>query len=220
MTKTIFPLTLLVGISLQMAMPALADPVVGMPFNVKGERLDVTPPPGWKMVWMEGDPKGEYLVEYAPPGEDAESWRTGHLSLIRKPYPSAQTMKEIRDAKLKVADVALIGMVKRISGGCAGYEEVTMRTSNANELYLALGGGFCGKPSDNAPLGEGAFVGFYESKNFIYKVQYSWRPQSEAEKQSSLWGIDAAHAKLYRESMKSATLCDEAKKTCKTRYLP
>ena len=220
MTKIIFPLTLLFGISLQNAMPALADPVVGMPFNVKGERLDVTPPPDWKIIWMEGDPKGEYLVEYAPPGEDVENWKTGHLSIVRKPFPSAQTMKEIRDAKLKVADVALIGMVKRISGGCAGYEEVTMRTSNANGLYLALGGGFCSKPSDNAPLGEGAFVGFYESKNFIYKVQYSWRPQSDAEKQSSLWGIDAAHAKLYRESLKSAALCDESKKTCKTRYLP
>lgn len=220
MTRIVVLLMLVFLINLPMAVPALADTVVGMPFNVKGERLDVTMPPGWKIVWMEGDPRGEYFVEYAPPGEDVETWKTGHLSIIRKPYPSAQTMKEISDAKLKVADVALIGMVKRLSSACAAYEEITMRTTTANGLYLALGGGFCGKPSENAPLGEGAFVAFYESKNFIYKVQYSWRPQSEAEKQSSPWGIDAAHAKLYRESIKSATLCDESKKTCKTRYLP
>jgi len=220
MIRIIFLVMLVFSIHLQMVEPALADTVAGMPFNVKGERLDVTPPPGWNIVWMEGDSTGEYFVEYAPAGEDVETWKTGHLSIVRKPYPSAQTMKEIRDAKLKVADVALIGMVKRLSSSCAGYEEITMRTTTANGLYSALGGGYCGKPSENAPLGEGAFVAFYESKNFIYKVQYSWRPQSEAEKQSSLWGIDAAHAKLYRESLKSATLCDESKKTCKTRYLP
>jgi hypothetical protein len=202
------------------AAAASADYVVGTPFNVKGERLDVIPPPDWKIVWMEGDPNGEYFVEYVPPGEDLETWKAGHLSVIRKPYPSAQTMKEIRDAKLKVADVALIGMVKRLSADCATYQEITMRTTMANGLYLALAGGYCGKPSENAPFGEGAFVAFYESKNFIYKVQYSWRPQSEAEKQSSLWAIDAAHAKLYRESIKSATLCDESKNTCKARYRP
>lgn len=196
-----------------------ADALEGTPFSVKGERLDVTPPNGWKVAWMKGDPNSEYFVEYIPENEDINSWKGGYLMVVRKPYPVPEIMKKIAEAKTRIADLAIINAINTATKNCPdNHEPTSQRTNTFNGVYFAVGGGYCSLGAENVPFGEGAFLAFVEGRDFLYTIQYGWRPQSEAEKRVSPWGIEESKAKFYLESITSATLCDDSKSNCKNSY--
>jgi len=198
---------------------SFADTQTGAPFSVLGERLDISPPQGWKLAWMQGTPEGEYLVEYIPEHEDINSWKTGYLLVVRKPYPPAELMKEIAEMKTRFADLSLIQTINFVAKNCPDkHEPTSQRTNTFNGVYFAVGGGCCSLARDQIPFGEGAFIAFAEGKDFVYKIQYGWRPQSESEKRSSPWGIDEEKSKLFLMSIRSATLCDDSKSNCKNTY--
>ena len=39
----------------------------GRLFRPLGENLMISPPPGWRLAYMDGDPEGNYVVDFLPP---------------------------------------------------------------------------------------------------------------------------------------------------------
>lgn len=192
----------------------------GKPFKVNGERLDLSPPDNWKLAWMSGDPNKSYFVEYIPENDDINSWKNGYLLIERYPYPPPEILEELAASKMRIATVALIQLTNLVAKDCPDkFEPTSQKIDTFNGLFFAVGGGYCSIGRKITKYGEGAFTAFVEGKDFIYKIQYGWRPQTEAEKRSSPWGIDEKTATFYLESLKSATLCDDSKSNCKNNYL-
>ncbi|MFA6119828.1 MAG: hypothetical protein WCT35_02415 [Sideroxydans sp.] len=191
----------------------------GEPFSVKGERIDITPPAGWKLAWMIGKPDGEYFAEYIKDGEDVLSWKSGLLLIRRAPYPSADIREQISKLKAKVADVGLIQLANQTREICKGqYVPTAQRVNTFGGLYFSVGGWYCGLVGPNIPYGEGAYVALIEGKDFIHLIQYSWRPQSEVEVKASPWAIEENTATAYLQSIISAVICDEDKNNCRNPY--
>ena len=193
--------------------------VEGAPFIVNGKRIDIVPPTGWKLTWMIGDADGEYFAEYIKDGEDVLSWRSGLLLIRRVKYPSADLIEQIKKAKSKVADIMLLQYDNQTQQTCKDkYVPTAKRVGEVGGLYFAVGGWYCRASSKKIPFGEGSYVAFVEGKEFVHLVQYSWRPQTEQDANSSDWGVDLKTGKAYLDSIMSSVLCDENKKTCKNNY--
>jgi hypothetical protein len=189
------------------------------PFSVNGERLDLVPPNQWKLASMQGDPNGNYLVEYTPELDDINNWKDGYLLIQRIHYPAQNIMEELTKLKTRISDASLHAFIDQAKKSCTGkHSEMNQRTNTFNNLYFAVGGGYCDGKTSKSRYGEGAFVALIEGRDFLYKIQYGWRPQSPEEQHRSPWGIDEATAIAYLESIKSAQLCDESKRNCKTNY--
>jgi hypothetical protein len=193
--------------------------VEGAPFVVDGERIDIVPPTGWRLTWMAGDANGEYFAEYIKDGEDARSWKSGLLLIRRLKYPSADLLEQIEKAKSRVADIMLLQYDNQTQQMCKDkYVPAAKRVGELSGLYFAVGGWYCRLNSKETPFGEGSYVAFVEGKGFVHLVQYSWRPQTGQDANSSEWGIDLKTGKTYLDSIVSSVLCDENKKTCKNGY--
>ncbi|MBA3023561.1 MAG: hypothetical protein FP821_06635 [Sideroxydans sp.] len=189
------------------------------PFSVKGERIDITPPAGWKLAWMKGKSDGEYLAEYIKDGEDVSSWKSGLLLIRRAPYPSVDIREQIYKLKAKVADVGLVQLANQTKQICKEkYVPTAQRVNTFGGLYFSVGGWYCGLAGPSIPYGEGSYVAFIEGKDFIHIIQYSWRPQTDVEVKASPWAIEEKTATAYLQSITSAVICDEDKNNCSNPY--
>lgn len=191
----------------------------GLPFTVIGEQLIHPPPTGWKLAWMSGNANGSYVVEYIPEAEDINLWRGGYLAIERLAYPPAAVLKKIDEAKARLADVALFQFIKRAKETCGGqHSEMSQRTNVYNGVYMAVGGGFCDRYGPAAPFGEGSFLAFAEGKEYLFRIQYGWRPNSLEEKSSNIpWRITRQRAEQYLEAIMASSLCGGlAQPTCRT----
>ena len=182
------------------------------PFSVIGEQIEHPVPAGWKLAWMEGSPNGANYAEYIPEGEDIEHWRSGYLLLRRVPLPSEEVLAKIEGGKNKLADGSLIGFFQKANKACAGTNELmSQRTNVFNGLYMAVGGGFCDRYGTSAPFGEGALVAFAVGKDYLFQMQYGWRPANEQQAKADLpWRIDGERARKYLEAFKASKLCGGA----------
>ena len=190
------------------------------PFRVTGEQIEHPVPTGWKLAWMEGNPDSSYYAEYLPEGESIEHWRTGYLLLSRVPLPSAEVLAKVEGGKNKLADGSVIDFFQKASKACAGTNELmSQRTNVFNGIYMAVGGGFCDRYGATAPFGEGALVAFAVGKDYLFKMQYGWRPANEQQAKANLpWRLDAELARQYLEAFKASTLCGGTEQpACKPR---
>lgn len=181
----------------------------GAPFSATGEQLDVAPPNEWKLAWMDGRSDGSYLIEYIPGKEEIDSWRDGYLAIERLHYPPVEIRKEIENAKSSVSEVALFQFVQNAKKACSGrHEPMMQRVNSFNGIRFAVSGGFCDRYGPAAPYGEGAFIAFAEGKDYLFRIQYGWRPKSIEEKKSNLpWRITPDKAEEYLGAIKAASLC-------------
>lgn len=193
----------------------------GTPFAVNGEQMDYSPPSGWKLAWMHGKQDGPFIAEYIPENEDINAWREGYLSMQRFEYPSVEMLHKLKENKTRIADMGLIQTVNKANETCGGqHTPMSQRTNTFNNVYFAVGGGYCDKYGTAAPYGEGSFVAFAEGKKFFYRIQYSWRPKSADDQKSNLpWRITPSKAKEYLESIKAMSLCGgDEQPACKVSY--
>ena len=194
----------------------------GAPFTVMGERIDHPVPKGWKLAWMSGKPDGRFVVEYIPEIEQVDSWREGYLAIERLPYPAAEAMKEIESKKQTTSGLALSLYIQMAKERCGGkHESMSQRSNIFNGTYFSVGGGFCDKYGPSAPFGEGSFVAFAQGKDFLFRIQYGWRPKSAQELNMNLpWRIAPQIAKEYLEAIKASSLCAGiGQPECKTSYV-
>jgi hypothetical protein len=189
----------------------------GIPFNVTGERIDIVPPADWKLAFTDGDPNGEYFVEYIPNDETITSWKKGYLFVGRKLFKDDKVKEFAQKNKKYVVSGLLVQSISEAEKLCPGkYEKMSQITNIFNEISFAVGGGYCG----NEKFGEGAFVAFAVSDKFIYKIHYGWCATTESERSSNLpWRISEDKAKAYLEAIKAATLCDNKLSKCKNEYI-
>jgi len=203
--KSVFltiPLLLLPGIS----------PIVtfatekGTPFRVIGEQLEHPIPKNWKLAWMDGKPDGRFVVEYIPENDDINTWRKGYLAIERLPYPSSEVMQQIEG---NISEFALSRYIQLAKERCAGkHKAMSQRTNTFKNTLMSVGGGFCDKYGPAAPFGEGSFVAFVQGEDFLFRVQYGWRPDSTKELNANLpWRISRQAATQYLEAIKASSLC-------------
>ena len=211
----------LVGVAWSADDPAAAT-AAGTPFSVSGERLEPRIPAGWKLAWMEGGAHGGFIVEYIPQAEDIQNWREGYLVVQRMPYPSASAMAELKNANAKIADVALYQLMKKVEQTCGGrHQAMTQATNDYGGAHFAVSGGYCDQYGIAAPFGEGSVVAFVEGKEYLFRIQFGWRPKSESERQANLpWRVSPQIVKAYVETIKTASLCGgSGQAACKTAYV-
>ena len=209
-----------VGVAWSADEPAAA-PAAGTSFSVSGERLELGIPAGWKLAWMEGGAEGGFIVEYIPQAEDIQSWREGYLAVQRMPYPSASLMAELKKANVKIADVALHQFMKKVEQTCGGrHQAMTQASNDYNGAHFAVSGGYCDQYGIAAPFGEGSVVAFVEGKEYWFRIQFGWRPNSESEQQANLpWRVSPQIVKDYVDTIRTASLCGgSGQAACKTVY--
>ncbi|GGP25005.1 hypothetical protein [Silvimonas amylolytica] len=196
-------------------------PTVGAPFAVTGERVTTQIPKGWKLAWMQGDPAGGFMAEYLPEGEDINHWRGEYLAIARFPYPSATVLKQMTEKKVHISEVALSQFMSATQAGCGGKrDEMPHGLNQIDGLLFAVSGGFCDKLEPAAPFGEGQFVAFIEGKDFLHKVQYSWRPGSAFEASANKpMRLPKQKTVQYLEAIKASRLCDGSYKACTGNFL-
>lgn len=194
-----------------MTCAAIADeqPAAGKPFAVHGEQLTLPVPRYLKLAWMEGQPDGDYVMEYIPQDEDINSWRGGYLQIARSSYPAPELMAQLEQAKANITDVGLAQDTKKAASTCGGtYRAMPQHALTYSNVRFAVGGGFCDRYGPAAPLGEGAFVAFVQGKDYQFRIQYGWRPNTPQEQNSYLpWRLPPGIMMRYLESIKAATLC-------------
>lgn len=177
-------------------------------FEVKGEQIMHSAPAGWKLVWMSGAADGRYVAEYIPEADDIKSWREGYLAIERMPYPSSEALAKLRKTKSPLSAVLLHHYIELAARSCGGkHQSMSQRTNTYNDVVFAVGGGFCEKYGTAAPFGEGAFVAFAEGKDYLFRIQYAWRPRSAEDNSDLTWRITPDKAKQYLEAIKASYLC-------------
>ncbi len=214
---SLFAATLWIAVSINANVGRAAE---GDPFQVQGEQLVHAPPSGWKLAWMSGEPGGSYTVEYISGTEDIQAWREGYLQIARNPYPAEELLKELARRKTSISALAIYQDADQAKKRCAGaYTPMSMATNVSNGVTYSVGGGFCDKYGPAAPFGEGALVGFFEGKDYLFKVQYGWRPKSPGDKKESPWRIYPDTSKHYLDAITQSTLCGASgQPSCSTVY--
>lgn len=184
----------------------------GAPFTVTGEQVVHRPPAGWKLAWMSGKSDGNYFSEYIPDEEDINSWRKGYLLIQRIGFPPNEIVKALEKNRIRIGDALLYSFMQEVRKTCGGRQEsMEFKGNNFNGLYFAMGGGFCDRYGPAAPFGEGQIVGFVEGKNFMFRIQYSWRPRSTAEHGDHIpWRIAQDKIEQYRTAIQATTICGNA----------
>lgn len=174
---------------------------------IQGEQPAHPIPDGWQAGYFKGDVNGEYVVEYTPNGEDVRGWKNGYLAISRYNYPENKVITQIKESNLAVADVAVMVAQEQAQKGCAGtYTPMSHRNNIFNDLFFSVSGGFCNKYGVIAPLGEGAIVSTIEGKDYLFNIQYSWRPQTKAQ-QNLDWGTTPSMIEDYLTRITQTSLC-------------
>lgn len=192
-------------------------------FEIEGEQLVYKVSTQWRPVWMSGDPKANFFVEYIPEYEQINNWKFGYLKIQRHPYPAPEIMEKIKASGGRISDIAAQQFQEQTSKNCLGkHEKMTHRTNTFNNLFFSVTGGFCNKYGSVAPYGEGAVFAFIEGKDFLHSVQYGWRPIDEkTAKENAPWGVFSPLLIQYLNEMKLITTCNssaENSKSCNNKY--
>ncbi len=165
-----------------------------------GENLVIRPPSGWRLAYTEGDPSGDYIVEFMPGNERQDSWREGYMSVRRGSY---QSSKGVHLSTQLVQEV-----VQNAQRNCAGhFTSMQQKDSVTNGAYTSMSGGFCDRPGNMAPYGEGSLVAMVEGKQHLFLVQFGWRPATEAEGKSGGLRISPEKLQQYLNLLNQAVLC-------------
>ena len=193
----------------------------GSAFAVHGERIDHIPPQGWKLAWMVGDADGAYVVEFIPESEDINFWQQGYLAIARMPYPTAEALKEVVKGDMKVSEVAVQYYNGEAVNACAGkFYPMSHRTNTFNGAIFSVSGGFCDKNGPPARFGEGAVFAYVEGKDYLFRIQYSWRPKSAEDKQDIPWRVDPEELGSYLKAIIASRLCGGSNELpCKENYV-
>jgi len=190
--------------------PAWAE-ATGRLFQPAGENLMITPPPGWRLAFMNGDPAGEYVVDFLPANEAHDSWREGYMGVQRRAFPDASLVNNIQARNLTVAQVALSEVLQGAQRNCPGrFTAMGQKISMTNNMPTAVSGGFCDRVGPSAPYGEGTVLGVFQGKQYLFVVQFSWRPSTANELNQYAYRITPARLQQFLDLMNAATLCGGA----------
>lgn len=193
------PALLLLLASLIMPVSSGAALLEGRLFQPNGENLVIHPPAGWRLAYMNGDPNGDYVVEFMPYNESHEDWREGYMSVQRSA------------AEVSVGARSSTQLVQRVLQGmqrdCAGrFTAMKQKDGVTNGAYNSISGGFCDRWS-GAPFGEGSLIAVIEGKKNLFLVQFGWRPATENELKGYTMRITPQKLQQYLNLLNLATLC-------------
>lgn len=187
----------------------------GRLFQPRGENLMISPPPGWRLAYMDGDPDGNYVVDFLPANEAHDSWREGYMGVQRRGYPDAALAANIQARNLTVAQVALTEVMQGAQRNCPGrFVAMAQKDGSTNNIPVSVSGGFCDRTGPVAPYGEGTVLAVYQGKQQLFVVQFSWRPPTENALKQYPYRISPAGLQQYLDLLNAATLCggpDEGK---------
>ncbi|KAF1049047.1 MAG: hypothetical protein GAK35_00024 [Herbaspirillum frisingense] len=187
----------------------------GRVFQPVGENLMISPPAGWRMAFMDGDPEGDYVVDFLPANEAHDSWREGYMGVQRRSYPDGALADNIRARNLTLAQVAITEVMQSAQRNCPGrFVPMRQKDSLTNNIPTSVSGGFCDRVGAAAPYGEGTVMAVYEGKERLFVVQFSWRPATENELKEYAYRITPAKLQQYLDLLNGASLCggpDEGK---------
>ncbi|BEV14928.1 hypothetical protein HBDW_17160 [Herbaspirillum sp. DW155] len=180
----------------------------GRLFQPKGENLMISPPPGWRLAYMDGDPDGDYMVDFLPANEAHDSWREGYMGVQRRSFPEAGLLANIQARNLTVAQVALSEVMQGAQRNCPGrFVAMAQKNGSTNNIPLSVSGGFCDRTGPVAPYGEGTVLAVYQGKQQLFVVQFSWRPPTDAANKQYPFRISPAGLQQYLDLINAATLC-------------
>ncbi|MBG7618604.1 hypothetical protein I5R65_03940 [Herbaspirillum sp. AP02] len=195
-------------------MPSHAE-AEGRLFQPVGENLMIAPPPGWRLAYMNGDPEGDYMVDFLPANEAHDSWREGYMGVQRRSFPDAGLLANIRARNLSVPQVALSEVMQGAQRNCPGrFVPMSQKDGSTNNIPLSVSGGFCDRVGPSAPYGEGTVLAVYQGKERLFVVQFSWRPPTENALKQYPYRISPAGLQQFLDLLNAATLCggpDEGK---------
>lgn len=180
----------------------------GAVFQPRGENLMISPPPGWRMAFMDGDPGGEYVVDFLPANEAHDSWREGYMGIQRRSFPDSALVNNITARNLTVAQVAITEVMQGAQRNCPGrFVPMKQKDSLTNNIPTSVSGGFCDRAGAAAPYGEGTVIAVYQGKERLFVVQFSWRPSTQNELKQYAYRIAPAKLQQYLDLLNGASLC-------------
>jgi len=187
--------------SMPVARAALLE---GNLFQPNGENLIIQPPAGWRLAYMNGDPNGDYVVEFMPQNESHDSWREGYMSVQRgaaSASPGVHLSTQIVQRVLQGAQ-----------NSCAGhFTPMKQKDSMTNGAYTSISGGFCDRYSAAAaPFGEGSLVAVIEGTKNLFLVQFGWRPSTPNELSGYPLRITPQRLQVLLDQINRAMLCGGA----------
>jgi hypothetical protein len=165
-----------------------------------GENLVLRPPAGWRLAYSEGDPGGNYVIEFMPANENQGAWREGYMSIRRgayQPGSGAHVATQVVHELLQGA--------QRLCGG--RFTPMQQKETTTNGAYTSISGGFCDRSGSAAPYGEGSLVAAVEGKKNLFLVQFGWRPSTESEAKGPGLHIAPELLQQYLNLLNQAVLC-------------
>lgn len=199
-----------VALALLLPGPAGAE-VQGAVFQPQGENLMIAPPAGWRMAYMDGDPDGDYVVDFLPPNEALDSWREGYMGVQRRSFPDSALLSNIRARNLSVPQVAITELMQSAQRQCPGrFLPMKQKDSLTNNIPTSVSGGFCDRAGSDAPYGEGSVIAVFEGKQRLFVVQFGWRPSNPNEWKQYGYRITPDRLQQYLNLLNAATLCGGA----------
>ncbi|MFJ3045254.1 hypothetical protein ACIPEN_05435 [Herbaspirillum chlorophenolicum] len=192
-------------------MRAGAELITGAVFQPKGENLMISPPPGWRMAYMDGRPDGDYVVDFLPPNEAHDSWREGYMGVQRRSFPDSALLDNIKARNLNVPQVAIAEIMQGAQRNCPGrFQPMGQKNTVTNGIPTSVSGGFCDRAGAAAPYGEGSVVAVFQGQERLFVVQFGWRPATQNELKEYGWRITPAKLQQYLDLLNGATLCGGA----------
>jgi len=180
----------------------------GRLFQPTGENLMIAPPAGWRLAYMDGDPEGDYVVDFLPKNEAHDSWREGYMSVQRRTFPEAALRDNIRARNLTMPQVAISEVMQIAQRKCPGrFVPMGQKDSLTNNIPTSVSGGFCDRLGPSAPYGEGSVMAVFEGKERLFVVQFSWRPSTENELKQFAYRISPERLQQFLDLLNAATLC-------------
>ena len=185
------------------AMPAAHAAQEGSLFQPNGENLIIQPPSGWRLAYMNGDPNGDYVVEFLPQNESHDSWREGYMSVQR----GAASVSPGVHMSTQIVQRVLQGA----QNGCSGhFTPMKQKDSMTNGAYTSISGGFCDRYGPAAPFGEGSLVAVIEGTKNLFLVQFGWRPSTPNELNGYPLRITPQRLQVLLDQLNRAMLCGGA----------
>ncbi len=188
----------LAAVTLTAPLQANAALLEGSIFQPNGENLIIQPPSGWRLAYMNGDPNGDYVVEFMPQNESHDSWREGYMSVQRGAIDGTAGMSS------QIVQRVLQGAQLNCQGHFAAMKRKDTMTNGA---ATSISGGFCDRYGAVAPYGEGSMIAVVEGKEHLFLVQFGWRPATENELKDYGWRITPQKLQVYLDLLNHATLC-------------
>ncbi len=195
-----------------------SDTADGQLFEVNGMQLVIAPPEGWDAVWMDGDPDGQYFIEYLPKGDDVNSWRDGYIFVQRTSLVSQQDfLNKIESAGYSLLDFMFKSFTYKAQQTCPGnFIKSKPKAEFFNGIKYILGAGYCDKYGPAAPYGESNVFAYAQHGELIFNIKFAWRPRSKQDQiDNPHWPISQEKVDFTFNVLKGAFLCgDEGYEEC------